>query len=347
MVFFFLASGLFLGWSLGANDGANVFGTAVGTRMLKFKTAATICAVFVIIGAVISGSGTSQTINELGNIEAIAGSFMVALAAAISVFTMSKFKMPVSTSQAIVGAIIGWDLFAYYPINYKSLTAIVSAWVASPIIAAVGSIILFSIIRSIVNRGHIHVLRLDLYTRIGLVIVCAAGAYSLGANNIANVMGVFVGVNPFSDIVFNSSFTITANQQLYFMGGLAIAIGIITYSKKVIETVGKSIFKLSPESAFAAVASSTVVLFLFSSVKLQLFMHSLGLPALPLVPLSSSQAIVGAVIGIGIVKGAGSIRYKVLGEIALGWVITPVLAGIISFIALFFLQNVFNQKVTF
>jgi PiT family inorganic phosphate transporter len=347
MIFFFLASGLFLGWSLGANDGANVFGTAVGTRMLKFKTAATICAVFVIIGAVISGSGTSQTINQLGNIEAIAGSFMVALAAAISVFTMSKFKMPVSTSQAIVGAIIGWDLFAHYPINYKSLTAIVSAWVASPIIAAVGSVIIFSIIRSVVNRGHIHVLRLDLYTRIGLVIVCAAGAYSLGANNIANVMGVFVGVNPFSDIVFNGSFTITANQQLYFMGGLAIALGIITYSKKVIDTVGKSIFKLSPESAFAAVASSTFVLFLFSSVKLQLFLHSLGLPALPLVPLSSSQAIVGAVMGIGIVKGAGSIRYRVLGEIALGWVITPVLAGIISFIALFFLQNVFNQKVTF
>jgi PiT family inorganic phosphate transporter len=65
-----------------------------------------------------------------------------------------------------------------------------------------------------------------------------------------------------------------------------------------------------------------------------------------LVPLSSTQAIVGAVIGIGIVKGARGIRYKILGEIALGWIITPVIAGIISFIALFFLQNVFNQNVT-
>ncbi|MCP5049052.1 MAG: inorganic phosphate transporter, partial [bacterium] len=43
-IIFFLSSGLFLGWSLGANDAANVFGTAVGTKMVKFKTAALICS---------------------------------------------------------------------------------------------------------------------------------------------------------------------------------------------------------------------------------------------------------------------------------------------------------------
>ena len=50
-VLLFLTSGLFLGWSLGANDAANVFGTAVGTRMIRFSTAAIICSVFVILGA--------------------------------------------------------------------------------------------------------------------------------------------------------------------------------------------------------------------------------------------------------------------------------------------------------
>ena len=55
MFLIFLLSGLFLGWSLGANDAANAYGTAVGTRMIRFRTAAIACSVFVIIGAVVSG----------------------------------------------------------------------------------------------------------------------------------------------------------------------------------------------------------------------------------------------------------------------------------------------------
>jgi PiT family inorganic phosphate transporter len=60
MLLIFLSSGLFLGWSLGANDAANVFGTAVGTRMVRFKVAAIICGVCVILGSVWSGAGTSK-----------------------------------------------------------------------------------------------------------------------------------------------------------------------------------------------------------------------------------------------------------------------------------------------
>ena len=59
VIIIFRLGGLFLGWSLGANDAANVFGTAVGTRMVRFKTAAIVCSLFIILGAVISGSGTT------------------------------------------------------------------------------------------------------------------------------------------------------------------------------------------------------------------------------------------------------------------------------------------------
>jgi PiT family inorganic phosphate transporter len=64
-----------------------------------------------------------------------------------------------------------------------------------------------------------------------------------------------------------------------------------------------------------------------------------------LVPVSSSQAVVGAVMGIAIIKGGRGIRWRVLGGIGLGWVVTPVIACIVCFIGLFFLQNVFNQEV--
>ena len=136
MFFFFLLSGLFLGWSLGANDAANVYGTAVGTRMIRFRTAAIVCSVFVILGAVVGGAGPSHTLGKLGAVNALPGSFTVALAAALTVTWMTRLGLPVSTSQAIVGAIIGWNFFSGSLTDLTSLTKIVSSWVICPILAA-------------------------------------------------------------------------------------------------------------------------------------------------------------------------------------------------------------------
>jgi len=123
---FYLSSGFFLGWSLGANDASNVFGTAVATRMVKFKTAAIICGVFIILGSVISGAGASHTLGQLGAVNAIAGSFMVALSAGFVVYWMTSLGLPVSTSQAIVGAIIGWNFFSGTLTDYNALFNIVA-----------------------------------------------------------------------------------------------------------------------------------------------------------------------------------------------------------------------------
>ena len=111
-ILFFLTSGLFLGWALGANDAANVFGTAVGTRMIRFATAAIICSIFVILGAVFSGAGAASTLGELGAINTLPGAFMAAFSAALAVYLMTTVGVPVSTTQAIVGAIIGWNFFS-------------------------------------------------------------------------------------------------------------------------------------------------------------------------------------------------------------------------------------------
>ena len=126
-VLLFLSSGLFMGWALGANDAANVFGTAVGTRMVRFSTAAILCGIFVILGAVISGAGTTGTLGKLGAVNALPGSFMVALAAGLSVYLMTRAGLPVSNTQAIVGAIVtatripGADLQAGSPADGRAL----------------------------------------------------------------------------------------------------------------------------------------------------------------------------------------------------------------------------------
>ncbi len=345
MIWFFLLSGLFLGWSLGSNDAANIFGTAVGTRMIKFKTAAIIGSIFVIVGAVISGAGASHTLGKLGAVNAIAGSFTVALSAAVTVAWMTKLKLPVSTSQAIVGAIIGWNLFTGSPTDMNSLYKILSTWVICPVLTAVFAYLIYLIFKKWLMKWEVHILRQDVYTRVGLLIIGAFGAYSLGANNIANVMGVFVPAHPFGNMDFFSFFTLSGTQVLFLIGGLAISVGIFTYSKKVMMTVGNDIFKLTPIAALIVVLAESLVLFLFASKSLEHFLLSHGLPAIPLVPVSSSQAVVGGVIGIALAKKGRGINYRILGKISSGWVTTPIAAGVLSFISLFFMQNVFNLQV--
>jgi len=345
MFMLFLSSGLFLGWTLGANDASNVFGSAVGSKLIRFKQAAIIASIFVVLGAVFQGAGGSHTLGELGAVDALGGAFTVALAAGISVFWMTRLKLPVSTSQAVVGAIIGWNLFTSNPTDVNSLTKIVTTWISGPILGGIFAVVLFLLLQFVLKKSKIHLIKLDAYIKYALLIVGAFGSYSLGANNIANVVGVFIPSLP-SITLDLGFFSIDGTQLLFFVGGLSIALGIVTYSKKVMMTVGNSLMKLNAETAIVVVLAHSLVLFVFSSQSLSDLFVRIGLPAIPLVPVSSSQAIVGAIIGIGILKGGRNIQTKVIGKIALGWLITPLISGLIAFFALFFMSNVFNLKVS-
>jgi PiT family inorganic phosphate transporter len=344
MILLFITSGLFLGWSLGANDAANLFGSAVGSRMITFRKAAIIASIFVILGAVLQGSGTSDTLGKLGAVNAIGGSFTVALAAAITVYSMTKSSLPVSTTQAIVGAIIGWNIYTGKETDAVTLTQIVTTWISGPILGGTFAVLLYILLKWYKRRAGIHMIRFESYIRTGLILAGAFAAFSLGSNNIANVMGVFVPAIDLPGI--NLGFiTVGSGQQLFFLGGIAIAMGIITYSKRVMETVGSGIFELSSEAALVVVLSQSLVLFLFSSVALSNLLNGIGLPSLPLVPVSSSQVVIGSILGIGLYKGARNMNYRMLGGIALGWVATPVIAGLVSFFSLFFVENVFEITV--
>jgi PiT family inorganic phosphate transporter len=344
-VLIFLSSGLFLGWSLGANDAANVFGTAVGSRMVRFTTAALICGVFVVLGAFVSGTGAAQTLGKLGAVNALGGSFMAALAAGLTVYWMTKLGLPVSTSQAIIGSIIGWNLFSDSYTDISSLLKILSTWIICPLLSGVIAALLFTLAKIFVRKIGVGLIRMDGYTRLALILAGAFGAYSLGANNIANVMGVFVPVAPFPDLQFGQDFSVSSAQQLFLVGGLAIAIGVFTYSKRVMMTVGSELMTLTPLAAWVAVMSHSIVLFLFASERLEQLLANMSLPTIPLVPVSSSQAVVGAVIGIGMLQGGREIQWPRIYGIVRGWVITPVISCLFCFVGLYFLQNVFQQEV--
>ncbi len=342
---FYLSSGLFLGWPLGASDASNIFGTAIATKMVKFRTAAFIGSIFIIIGAVHAGAGASETLGDLGSVNAIAGAFTAALSAALTILWLTQMSMPISTSQAIVGAIIGWNFFAGKPTDLAILSKIISTWIICPILAGIIAVLLYRLFQNRCRKSCIHLIRRDSYTRIGLILAGAFGAYALGANNIANVMGVFVNSSPLHHLDLPFGISLNRSQILFLLGSIAISVGIFTYSHKVITTIGSNIMKMSPLMALVVVLSQGLVLFLFSSQDLYHLLSSYNLPTIPLVPVSSTQAVVGAVIGIGIAKGGRDLNWGILGKIAVSWVLAPLAAALVCYISLFFMQNVFDLVV--
>lgn len=346
MTWLFLTSGLFLGWALGANDAANLFGTAVGTKMLRFRTAALVGSVFVVIGAVSGGHGATRTLGRLGGIDAIAGAFMVALAAGLAVvLLLARTGLPVSITQAIVGAIVGWNIFNGRPTDVTTLAQLLSSWLVSPLISGAIAAVLFVAMRAAIPKLKVHLLEVDALTRAGLLAVGAFAAFSLGMNDIANVMGVFVRVSPFPDSTALGPFRATSVEMLFLLGGLAIAAGIVTYSERVMLKIGTGLTSLSPLAALLVVLSSGTVQFLFGSAALQSALHARGLPGWPLVPVSATQAVVGAILGISLVRRSG-IRVRELGKIALGWVAAPLAALLIALLGLYILRNVFELPVS-
>jgi len=301
LIYFLLSSGLLLGWSLGANNIINVFGTAVRSRMISFKKAAIVSGLFVILGAVLQGSGTTKTLSELGSVDAIGGAFTIAICSALVILIMTRYSFPVSTGQAIVGAIIGWCYFTSSQINYHVLGEMAGAWIFSPILGALFSAGLYILLRKYIRTSKLHLIKMETVIRLSLLIVGGFGAYSLGANNIANVMGIFVNLFSFSITI--GTIVIHSTQLFLLVGGIAIALGIATYSKKVIEKIDGGILSMAPETAIVVVLAQALVLFIFSSTALSGFFVNIGLPAIPIVPVSSTQIAIGSVFGVGIVKG--------------------------------------------
>ena len=252
--------------------------------MVRFFTAAIIYSIFVILGADISGAVTTETLGKLGAITSLPASCMAAFAAAESVYFMTPMGLPVSSSQTIVGAIIGWNLFSGSPTDSNALTKIPSTWVLCPIFPAGSSALIYTVVVRVIRGAKMHLLRTGAYSRLGLILAGAFGSYSLGANNIANVIGVFVPSNPFKDFSIIALGTFSGTQQLFMLDAFAITVEVFTYSKRVMMTVGNSLPPLSPVGAWAAVVAHSLVLFIFASQRLEAFLQDRGLPSIPLVP---------------------------------------------------------------
>ncbi|MFH0812524.1 MAG: anion permease [Pseudomonadota bacterium] len=303
---FSLLGGIFLGWSLGANDTANVFGSAVTSRMLKFSTAAILAALFVLLGALLEGQAGIETLKGLTQLT-LKQAVVSSVAAAITVTIMTIFGLPISTSQATVGAILGIGLLNQQ-INVPGLGKVVACWFGTPLGSMIVAVIVYKLIAALYNRLELTLLQADILLRFSLILAGSYGAYTLGANNVANVTAVFVGAGELT--VFWAA----------LIGGLSIDFGILTFSRGVMETVGKKLVRLDPFSALIVVLAEAITVHVYTLVG---------------VPVSTSQAVIGAVLGVGMIKGINTVSRRTLVNILIGWFLTPVVASVFAIVLMF------------
>ena len=299
-----LIAGAYVGWNIGANDAGNCIGTSVGSGLLNYRRAVLLVSVFVVLGALLQGGHVMKTIgkgivtSELPMAAIIAAMISSGLFVTLATF----FRIPVSTSQSIVGAVAGVGLAAGADMNLARIGTIAQVWVVCPILTGLLAFLIYGLSRFILRR----VGPASFWRKLpnGLLILSACYvAFALGANDVGNAMGPIAntGMTP---------------SWLGLLGGLSLAAGAIMFGHRVTETVGSGITRLDSVSAFSAQLAAALAVHYFSL---------LGLP------VSTSQSIVGAVIGVGVLHGFRTVRTRKILEIVIGWIVTPTAAGLFSF----------------
>lgn len=399
LIYLLLGAGLFMGWSLGTNDAANAFGTAVATRVVKYRTAIIIIATMVLLGSILQGAddigklSSISTNNEVsasvedlealgyifeyteskdkdGNVilgedgkpvmvpatddkgnyiitnkDAVEGidkeglkdirtksaikAAIIFLAAAATVFVMSYLKFPVSANQSVTGAIIGWGLFyADYsnPVvlstNITEILEFMSTWLINPLGAAIIAFVIVFLFKKFLEQKVLDLKGYDKIVKIGYIIAGAYSAYTIGINSSASVTAFYY------DMFGVGANILTSARLTAILGGVAIAVGVLTYSKKVMMTVGGSIANISQMDGFLVI--------LASALSITLMKELMG------IPVSTSQAVVGAVIGAGLVGGVKNVNFGVFKRIAIAWVSSPTVAGLITYIVALCTQAYFG-----
>lgn len=395
-------AGMYMAWNIGANDVANGMASPVAANAITLRQAVIIAAILDFIGAAFIGSHVTSTIcNSIIKVEEIPdlqltmlGLLSALFSAALWIFVATWKELPVSTTHAIVGAMVGFGVVAggFRAVQWLQIIPIVLSWIISPFFAGLLAYVIFSFIRKKilqnpdlfttalrwtplfagatifivllslitktplgtrlgigVNRGFFlstlsaiiggwlarkwmekTVRKVEeegveeIFRRLQLSTACYV-SLAHGANDVANAIGPLMGIY----MIYKTN-TILQNAEVPFsllaIGGLFIALGVLTWGYRVIETIGKKITVLNNTRGFAVD---------FGTATSVLIASKLGLP------VSTTHAAVGAVIGVGLAGGLAAVDFKMVWKITLYWIITLPLAAIPTMIIFKILQAIF------
>lgn len=301
---------LYIAWSIGSNDAANSIGITAGPKSLGWKELVAIGSLFGFSGAIFLGQGVTSTIaNDIipSLSYTLQGSIIIALVSAI-IITISSFReLPISTTQVVVGSVIGYGLAVASTINWPTVSWVVLSWIFSPFVGMAFGFMVYYILKEklfMKVKGMMQREKFESLFIAAQLFSISLLALAYGSNDLANAIGIFSTLPSFG---------------LKMMGAAGLAIGMLTYGFFIFGTKARKIIAITPARGFVSqIGAATVTL----------FFTAFGMP------VSTTFITVGNILGTGLAAGASRVNWRILVELLSSWLLVlPLAAGITFFAA--------------
>src|ERR671913_1119370 len=318
-----IAAALFFDFVNGFHDSANAIATVVGTRVLKPLQAVSMAALANFAGPFIFGTAIAATVGK-GIIQPNFSTAEVILAGLVGAIVWDLitwyFGLPSSSSHALIGGLIGSALIVggFEALVFGGIQKVLAFLVVSPVLGfsvalAFGILLIYFLRKS--NSGKVNRV-------FGKLQIASAAFFSLthGANDGQKTMGVITALLIAGGFLDAENFEVPI--WVILSAAIAIAIGTFLGGWRIVKTMAFRITELKPYQGFCAETGGGVIL---------TAMAWLG------IPVSTTHAIAGAIMGIGTTRRLSAVRWGIGKKIIYGWIITiPASAGIGALVMLLF-----------
>jgi PiT family inorganic phosphate transporter len=262
----------------------------------------------------------------------VLGAFTTILAVCIWITLCTWKGMPISTTHSIIGGVIGYGILTYgvHGLEWGVLSIVLVSMAVTPILSMALAFGLYPVFNAFFVKisGRLSVSFVERLIKYMLIATLCFSAYVFGANDVANSTGVFVTatkeVGRFPDY--------SAMILLAALGSVGIAFGALTWGHKVIITGAKRITRLTPLMGLSAEFSNAVVVFVFTTIPFILVGWG--------IPISTTHSSIGAIIGVGLIRGMGGIDRAIVTKISAAWILTIPIVALMS-AALYGLVSIF------
>ena len=303
-----IAAALIFDYINGFHDAANSIATVVSTRVLSPGRAVVWAAFFNFAAYFAFGTAVAKTIGA-GMIDIHVVTFAVIFSGLFGAIVWDlitwHFGLPTSSSHALIGgyagaaiAEVGWS--AIIPSGWtKTLLFIV----VSPVVGLLAGLILMVAIYWVFQATS--PTRVDHWFRKLQLVSAALFSLNHGANDAQKTMGIMAGVLATAGYIDKNHFMIPT--WVVLAAYTSIGLGTLSGGWRIIHTMGSRITKLQPVHGFAAETGAAGAVFLATA---------LG------VPVSTTHAITGSIVGVGSTRRLSAVRWGVAGRIVWAWVLT-------------------------